>query len=96
MDRQIELIQIYEVICQQFQQGLSGLTERYSYNNKPKFTDEEVMAIYLFGIIQGLRTVTSIYAYIKAHYMLLLIRIYRFYESVCRNKRRIKLPEVFF
>ena len=69
MDRQIQLIGIYEHVCQQFQQGLSQLTQRFSNNHSPLFIDQEVITIYLFGIIHHHRSVQAIYDYMRSHFI---------------------------
>ena len=40
---------------------------RQSNNNSPPFTDEEVMTIYIFGIIQKQTKVKDIYKYVQQH-----------------------------
>ena len=41
---------------------------RQSNNNSPEFTDEEIMTIYIFGIIKKYSKVKDIYQYIKDHW----------------------------
>ncbi|WP_430933115.1 transposase [Saccharicrinis sp. 156] len=48
-DKDHNLIRIYDLVCDYFQE-LQYYCERFSNNNKPEFTDQEVMTIYLFGI----------------------------------------------
>lgn len=43
------------------------LTQRFSNNNHPAFTDEEVLTIYLFGVIRGHGQVREIYDYTHDH-----------------------------
>lgn len=62
------LIAVYLFVCEQFKLGLWQHVQRFSNNMAPEFTDEEVMAIYLFGIIQKRRTVKEIYDYIRDHF----------------------------
>ena len=40
--------------------------QRLSNNFRPKFTDEECMTIYLFGIAEGKFELKAIYEFIKA------------------------------
>lgn len=61
------LIRLYLYICQHYQSHLGLLAHRLSNNNKPQFTDEEVLTIYLFGIIKQHRTIQAIYTYITDH-----------------------------
>lgn len=67
MDWQLRLIHLYEYVCQQFCHDLWGLTQRFSNNDHPVFTDEEVLTTYLFGVMQGHRQVRKIYAYTHDH-----------------------------
>jgi len=46
----IKLIQIYFYICKRYEEDLKYCCERFSNNDKPVLTDEEIMTIYLFGI----------------------------------------------
>jgi hypothetical protein len=46
-DRDDKLIRIYFYICDKFEE-LKFYFERFSNNNKPEFTDQEVMTVYLY------------------------------------------------
>lgn len=61
------LVKLYFYVCEDkaVQQHLGGL--RMSNNYRPAFTDEEVLTIYLFGIIQQRSKVRQIYEYVKSH-----------------------------
>jgi len=61
------LIQLYLYICHHYQNHLCLLAHRLSNNDQPTFTDEEVLAIYLFGIIKQHRTIQAIHTYITDH-----------------------------
>jgi hypothetical protein len=61
------LISLYLYICNQYQKNLWVVAQRLSNNHKPEFTDEEVLTIYLFGIIQKNKTVQQIYCYARNH-----------------------------
>lgn len=67
MDWQFQLVHLYVYVCQQFCQDLWGSTQRFSNNDTPTFTDEEVLTIYLFGVIQGHSRVRAIYDYTCDH-----------------------------
>ena len=67
MDWQLRLIHVYEYVCQQFCHNLWGLTQRFSNNDHPVFTDEGVLTIYLFGVMRGHRQVHEIYDYTHDH-----------------------------
>lgn len=46
-DKDDKLVRIYFLICDKFDE-LQYYCERFSNNNKPEFTDQEIMTIYLF------------------------------------------------
>ena len=61
------LISIYLYICSNFKGSVWAPAQRLSNNADPELTDEEVLTIYLFGIIKKKRTITEIYEYITDH-----------------------------
>lgn len=61
------LIRLYLYICHHYQSHLHLLAQRLSNNDQPTFTDEEVLTIYLFGIVKKHRTIRDIYDYTKDH-----------------------------
>jgi hypothetical protein len=67
MDWQEELITVYEYICQQFCQGLWAYTQRFSNNVRPDFTDQEVLTIYLYGLLKGHSKLRALYDYTRDH-----------------------------
>ena len=67
MDWQDKLIRLYVYICEHYKTHLWIYDQRLSNNNSPKFTDEEVLTIYLFGIMQKYMTIRDIYTYIQDH-----------------------------
>jgi hypothetical protein len=93
MGWQEQLIQVYEHICQAFQQGLGGYTQRFSYNDKPVFTDEEVMTIYLYGLLRGQSKVRDIYDYTKDHLMAFFPRLPSYQGYIYRLNRCSKAFE---
>jgi Transposase DDE domain len=62
------LIHVYLFVCDHFP-ALSPMIERYSNNNRPAFTDQEVLTIYLFGIIERRFTVKLLHKYIEEHWL---------------------------
>jgi len=64
---QEQLISLYLYVCKQYNENLAPIIERMSNNNKFRFTDEEVVTIYLFGIIDGKRTIKQIFEYADRH-----------------------------
>lgn len=67
MDWATRLIQIYFYCCEHDKSSFSVHCQRMSNNFHPDFTDEEVATIYLFGIMQGRRTIKEVYAYTRDH-----------------------------
>ena len=67
MNWQDLLISLYVNICQYYETGLWMYGHRLSNNAAPDFTDEEVLTIYIFGIIQKRSNIQDIYTYIQDH-----------------------------
>ena len=60
----LKLVHIYLTICDRFEKDLKFTCERFSNNNKPDLTDEEIMTIYLFAIEEEQRfTVKQIHKF---------------------------------
>ena len=60
-------LQIYVFVHEDFGSELYALGQRQSNNHSPSFTDEEVVTIYLFGLIKGRRTLRDIHTYVVDH-----------------------------
>jgi hypothetical protein len=54
-DKCYKLIQIYCHVCDSFKKDLQYTNMRYSNNNQPAFTDQEIMTIYLYSVSQEQR-----------------------------------------
>jgi len=67
MEWETRLITVYCDVCEQYQRQLWQDCERMSNNHAPDFTDEEVITIYLFGIMRHHHTVKAIYEYTRDH-----------------------------
>jgi hypothetical protein len=67
MDWQSRLITTYIKICDLWNTKLFEDAQRMSNNNIFKFTDEEVMAVYIFGILSKRFTVKNIFQYASDH-----------------------------
>ena len=67
MDWQSQLVSIYLIVSDAWEQGLKFHLERAS-NNRPRLTDEEVLTIFLFGVISGHRTVKGIYCFTRNYF----------------------------
>lgn len=60
MDWQEQLISLYLEISKEYETNLSKYMVRLSNNSDLSFTDEEVMTIYMNGIMNGYREVKKI------------------------------------
>lgn len=60
----LRLIAIYLYICKLYHEELEHLSQRYSNNDKPEFTDQEIMTLYLFTVQQEQRfSISQIYSF---------------------------------
>jgi hypothetical protein len=66
-----KLVEIYLYVCEKFEKELKFSCQRFTNNNNPEFTDQEIMTIYLFVISQ------------ENHYQ--IKRIYRFADVYLRS-----------
>jgi hypothetical protein len=58
----LKMIRIYLTICELHDNELFFVSQRFSNNNEPEFTDQEVMTVFLFAINQEQRfTISQIY-----------------------------------
>jgi hypothetical protein len=62
-----QLIQLYCDICDHDHRYLWQFCERFTNNDHPDFSDEEVITIYIFGIMRKHVTVKAIYDYTRDH-----------------------------
>lgn len=61
MDWQDNIISLYLQISEYYESTLQYCCQRFSNNAKPDFTDEEIMTVYLSGIMDGYRNIKQIY-----------------------------------
>lgn len=54
-EKALKLIAIYIHICKLYSQELKYLSLRYTNNDQPQFTDQEIMTVYLFALQQEQR-----------------------------------------
>jgi len=47
-NKDYKLVKIYDYVCDKFEEHLQFECERFSNNNEPKLTDQEIITIYLF------------------------------------------------
>jgi hypothetical protein len=67
MNWEEQLIHVYCHVCDLYQRELWPYCERFSNNAHPDFTDEEVITIYLFGIIEKRFEVAQIHKHTQDH-----------------------------
>jgi len=60
----LKLISIYLYICKLHNEELKYMTQRYTNNDKPEFTDQEIMTLYLFAVQEEKRfSVSQVYSF---------------------------------
>jgi hypothetical protein len=63
-DKSTKLVEIFFYVSDAFDQEVKFSCERFSNNNQPEFTDQEIMTVYLFCISQEQRTkISQIYCF---------------------------------
>ena len=68
MDWQEDMIILYLYVCKEFQKTLFAFCQRMSNYADLSFTDEEVITIYMLGIIDKKRTLKEIYIHAKRYW----------------------------
>ncbi|MCS3661466.1 hypothetical protein GGP81_002895 [Salinibacter ruber] len=68
MDTASEPPRIYLFICRRYGGRLAAVAQRQSNNSDPTFTDEEVLTIYVFGLIKKRTTISEIHEYVEEHF----------------------------
>ena len=68
MTKKENLICLYCTVCHHYRNTLVALAQRLSNNFRPKFTDEECLTAYIFGIKEGKFDVKAIYDFIKDYW----------------------------
>lgn len=67
LDWQDQLVELYCLLCTEYRAELWTHVQRLSPNAHPVFTDEEVLTVYLYGLLQQLRTLQAIHTYTRRH-----------------------------
>lgn len=67
MDWELELITLYEFICKHYDEQLWAYTQRFSRHVDIQFSDEEVICVYLWGIMNKRREISMIYQDTERH-----------------------------
>ena len=68
MSKEIQLITLYCAVCHHYNSALVTQAQRSSNNFCPKFTDEECIATYIWGIRNQKYEVKACYKFIKEYY----------------------------
>lgn len=90
--KETKIIMLHCIICQYYNTILAAKAQRMSNNNRPEFTDEECLTIYLFGISEEKFTVKRCYWLIKDYFPDLFPKLPS-YQAF--NHRICYLSEVF-
>lgn len=91
-DFEDKITALFLKICIIFQLSLQFLCQRFSNNKTPIFTDEEAITIYIMGIIDGRRTIKSIYLHAKTYWQELFPKLPSY---AAFNYRINRLEDVF-
>ena len=67
MDWEVELISLYLFVCKHYENELSNYCMRMTNYANLKFSDEEAITLYLYGVIEGYRTIQEIHRYANKH-----------------------------
>jgi hypothetical protein len=62
------IISLYVFICDEYQKNLWAYCQRFSNYSNLTFSDEEVITIYMFGIMEGLTTKKQIYKHARNYW----------------------------
>lgn len=92
MEKDLQLIKLYCVICHQYRIKLINEVQRCSNNFCPQFSDEECITIVLWGIANQKFTLKSTYKFIKDYYADWFMHLPK-YKAF--NKRVCYLAEAF-
>jgi hypothetical protein len=68
MTKHIQLIELYCAVCEHYNNAMVVQAQRFSNNFCPKFTDEECITIYIWGIRNQKFEVKACYEFIKDYY----------------------------
>lgn len=67
MDWEVELISLYLYVCKHFQNKLMHYCTRMTRYADLRFSDEEVLMLYLYGVMEGHRSMKAIHRYARRH-----------------------------
>ena len=91
-DKDLKLIKIYYFVCEKYEE-LKFCCERFTNNNKPDFTDQEIISIYLFVIQHEQKfKIKQIHKHAREHLKTWFPKL-NSYQAF--NRRLNRLSEVF-
>jgi hypothetical protein len=91
--KELKLISIYLYICDLYDSELKYLCQRFSNNNEPEFTDQEVITIYLYVMqVEQRLKIKQIHSFANDHLHSWFPRLHSYEAFVIRINR---LSEVF-
>lgn len=67
MNWEEELIALYLRVCKEYQEKLWINCQRFTNGGYKRFSDEEVMTVYVFGVLSGQHKIKRIHCYAKRH-----------------------------
>jgi len=67
MDWEFNLTRLYVYVSDTYADTLWPYCQKFSNNDEPEFTDEEAVAIYLFGMTEGHFKIKKIYEHTKKY-----------------------------
>lgn len=67
-DKATKLVKIYCFVCEQYEKEIKYICQRFSNNNKPEFTDQEAISIYLYVMqVEDHHKVNKIHEFASEH-----------------------------
>lgn len=67
-NKDYKLVKIYDYVCEKFEEHLQFECQRFSNNNEPKLTDQEIITIYLFVMHhQGIFKMNKIHQFAREY-----------------------------
>lgn len=67
MDWESRLINVYLKVCSYWEQGVWCSCQRFGNNQQLKLSDEEIVTIFIFGIMEGRRSIRQIHSFAVNH-----------------------------
>ena len=68
MQLELQLIQLYLWVCHIYDTCPQLKFQRWGNNNKPEFSDQELVTVYLFGQMQGFHRQSQTHRYVARHW----------------------------